>query len=152
MINQFYIDKSLNVIYEGLMEEDIRTYYALRGLRVNVYENPANDQKGLEEYDRRASTGDLWECKQDRIWGTTGNVFLEIPHPYSKATHFLIKTFRPTAFRRHTFLSILDAFPHRQAGDYGRAEGILVPIDELFKLSEYYPIENPPQQIRQKVV
>lgn len=78
-IDAFAIDKQTNaLVEEGIAPVYIREYYRRQGKKVlNVRKNLA-DLAGSRAHDLVDSLGCKWEVKADRIFGTTGNVYIEL--------------------------------------------------------------------------
>ena len=132
-IHEFALDKAAAAIYEGIALQKIEQWYESQGLRVHVRYNEANGLTDKRGFDLIDTYGKKWECKADRMWGTTGNIFLEhsaISH--SEADYFIILA-GLTYILPYEVVLQLACGPYKvvQGGDEMRATGTLVPLLEL---------------------
>ena len=138
MLQPFHVDKAINTLVEGLAEDFIKEYYLqTQRLRVEVYENSFEYLEGKRGFDKRVSTGDLWEVKNDvKAWHTP-NVFVErTAFAHSKSSHYLYFVHGwVVAMRREQIASLIAEFEatERHAGDGFRAIGVLVPASRFFE-------------------
>lgn len=131
---QFAVDKSSAAIYEGFALEKIEQWYAAQGLRVHARYNEENGLEAKRGFDLIDTYGKTWEVKTDRIAGTSGNVFLEhVAVQHSLADYFLIFACGLTYILPREAVLELRNGPWRnvRGGDDLRAEGTLVPLEEL---------------------
>lgn len=135
-MQQFHIDKAVNVIVESLGEDVIKAFWAGQGKRVQVYENRRRDLEDQREYDRRDSLGYLWEIKNDRLCWQTGNVFVEETVFTSQAHFYLIfAQGRAYILERLALCELVKSCNGSvRGGDDDRAVGTLVPLSNIQNL------------------
>jgi hypothetical protein len=117
MLQQFHVDKSVNVIIEALAEQVIQDFWARQGKRVQVYENRAKSLDDQRQYDRRDSLGNLWEIKSDR---SEANYYLI----FAQGQAYIIERYVLCALVAEHNSTI-------RGGDALSAVGTLIPLDTL---------------------
>lgn len=136
-MQQFHIDKAVNVIVEALGEDVIKAFWADQGKRVNVYENRAKFLDDQRAYDRRDSLGYLWEIKNDVMCWHTGNVFVEESVHRSDAHFYLIfAQGLPYILERLALCELVNSIDKTiHGGDDMKAVGTTVPLSEIKELA-----------------
>lgn len=136
---QFAVDKASAAIYEAIAITQIEAWYALQGQRIHVRYNEANGLTDKRGFDLIDTWGKKWECKADRLAGTTGNFFLEhVAIEHSEADMFIIFAAGLTFILPRQ--ALLDArhgdYRVVRGGDDLSAVGTLLPLSELTKISQ----------------
>lgn len=136
-MQQFAIDKAINVVVEALAEDVIKAFWANQGRRVQVYENLENGLEARRAYDRKDSLGYRWEIKSDLKCWYTGNVFVEESVFSSEADYYLIfAQGQPHIIDRHALCALVEAKNTTIAGgDHLKAVGTLIPLLDIKALS-----------------
>lgn len=137
VLQQFHIDKAVNVIVEALAEQVIQDFWARQGKRVQVYENRSKFLNDQREYDRRDSLGNLWEIKNDVMCWRTGNIFVEESVFRSEANYYLIfAQGQAHIIERHVLCALAESIQSSvRGGNDMKAVGTLVPLSELKQLT-----------------
>ena len=133
-MNSFAIDKANAAVYEGIAIDKIESWYRRQGFIIGVRYNEANGLEAKRGFDLIDQYGKKWEVKCDRLWGTTGNVFLERQAlEHSQADYFLILAGWGYVLTREQILQLLDAPQYRRVtgGDNNWSQGTLIPVAEL---------------------
>lgn len=138
-MQQFAIDKSVNVFIEYLAEEFIKAYWERRGKRIQVYENPAGDLKGKQKFDRTDSLGNKWEVKNQVGAWWSGNFYLEDQaFDHSDADfHLHFVHGLAVVFTREQLAEIrARSYQNRRGGDGDRSTGLIPPVSEILAFGE----------------
>lgn len=138
-MQQFAIDKSVNVFIEYLAEEFIKAYWERRGKRIQVYENPAGDLAGKQKFDRTDSLGNKWEVKNDEMAWKTGRSFLEDQtFDRTEADYYLIFLHGRAVILTHQQYQQLRQgdYECKTGGDGHRSSGKVPPVDAVLAVGE----------------
>jgi len=139
-VDQFAVDKALNtIVEEGIAPVYIRAYHALQGLKVQRVDKNLGDIKQSKLYDLIDGMGIRWEVKSDRIWGTTGCIYIELQAlEASQADKYLILAGRGFVIAKSELIRA--AWIHlesvKRGGDNSRSLGVRLPLEIVEEISE----------------
>jgi hypothetical protein len=137
-IDQFAIDKGVNtLVEEGIAPVYVREHYRRLGKRVWRVDKLMTDAQSSKAYDLIDGLGVKWEVKADRIWGTTGNVYIELQAlESSEADKYLILAGKGYVIAKSALVEAISGREAKAGGDLMKSTGVPLPLEALEEVAE----------------